>query len=110
MQATSSNHALSRLNRNWGPQEIAEFERLSAAAASAAGVAGYKSLARVMSALFTTQGAAWGTQGSDRFDGGRARRQRFRQRLHRPQRLRRFCKRPRASKGTKFCRARNILS
>ena len=54
--------ALSRLKRNWGPQEIAEFERLAAAAADAAGVAGYKSLARVMSALFTTQGAAWGTK------------------------------------------------
>jgi hypothetical protein len=54
--------ALSRLNRNWGPQEIAEFERLSAAAANAAAVAAYKSLARVMSALFTTHGAAWGTK------------------------------------------------
>jgi hypothetical protein len=54
--------ALSRLTRNWGPQEIAEFEQLSASATNAAGVAGYKSLARVMSALFTTQGAAWGTK------------------------------------------------
>jgi hypothetical protein len=54
--------ALSRLDRDWGPQEIQEFERLSVVAANAAGVAGYKSLARVMSALFTTQGAAWGTQ------------------------------------------------
>jgi hypothetical protein len=54
--------ALSRLSRNWGPQETAEFERLAAAAPGAAGAAGYKSLARVMSALFTTQGAAWGTK------------------------------------------------
>ena len=54
--------ALSRLNRNWGPQEIAEFDRLSAAAANAAAAAGFKSLARVLSALFTTQGAAWGTK------------------------------------------------
>jgi hypothetical protein len=54
--------ALARLNRNWGPQEIAEFEQLSACAADAAGVASYKSLARVMLALFTTQGAAWGTK------------------------------------------------
>jgi hypothetical protein len=54
--------ALSRLHRNWGLQEIAEFEKMAAAAANAAGVAGYKSLARVMSALFTTQGAAWGTK------------------------------------------------
>jgi hypothetical protein len=54
--------ALSRLSRNWGPQEIAEFEKLAAAAGNAAAVAGYKSLARVLSALFTTQGAAWGTK------------------------------------------------
>jgi hypothetical protein len=54
--------ALSRLKRNWGLQEIAEFERLAAATTNAAGVAGYKSLARVMAALFTTQGAAWGTR------------------------------------------------
>ncbi|HEY6619859.1 MAG TPA: hypothetical protein VIY68_09960 [Steroidobacteraceae bacterium] len=66
--------ALSHLGRNWGPQEIAEFEKLAASAASAASgssgasaaagpsVAGYKSLARVLSALFTTQGAAWGTK------------------------------------------------
>jgi hypothetical protein len=54
--------ALSCLNRNWGPQEIADFERLSVAAANPAAVAGYKSLARVLSALFATQGAAWGTK------------------------------------------------
>ena len=54
--------ALSRLKRNWGPQEIADFERLSVAADNAAAVAAYKSLARVLSALFTTQGAAWGTK------------------------------------------------
>jgi hypothetical protein len=54
--------ALSRLNRNWGPEEIAQIERRAAESATAAGVAGYKSLARVMSALFTTQGAAWGTK------------------------------------------------
>jgi hypothetical protein len=54
--------ALSRLGRNWGPQEIAEFEKSAAAGANAAAVAGYKSLARVLSALFTTQGAAWGTK------------------------------------------------
>jgi hypothetical protein len=53
---------LSRLGRNWGPAEIAEFERSAAAAGNAAGVAGYKSLARVMAALFTAQGAAWGTK------------------------------------------------
>jgi len=54
--------ALSRLKRNWGPQEIADFERLSVATDNAAAVAAYKSLARVLSALFTTQGAAWGTK------------------------------------------------
>jgi len=54
--------AVSRLNRNWGPPEIADFERLSAEAADAAAVAAYKSLARVTSALFTTQGSAWGTK------------------------------------------------
>ena len=54
--------ALSHLSRNWGPQEITEFEKLAAAGGNAAAVAGYKSLARVLSALFTTQGAAWGTK------------------------------------------------
>jgi len=54
--------ALLRLKRNWGPPEIADFERLSVAADRGAAVAGYKSLARVLSALFTTQGAAWGTK------------------------------------------------
>jgi hypothetical protein len=54
--------ALSRLSRNWGPQEITEFEKLAATAADTAAAAGYKSLARVLSALFTMQGAAWGTK------------------------------------------------
>jgi hypothetical protein len=54
--------ALSHVNRNWGPEEIAEFERLAGVTGNAAGAAGYKSLARVMAALFTTQGAAWGTK------------------------------------------------
>jgi hypothetical protein len=54
--------ALSHLSRNWGPQEITEIEKLAAAAGNAAAIAGYKSLARVLSALFTTQGAAWGTK------------------------------------------------
>jgi hypothetical protein len=53
---------LSRLGRNWGPQEIAECERMAATAGNAAAVAGYRGLARVMAALFTTQGAAWGTK------------------------------------------------
>ncbi len=57
--------ALAHLGRNWGPPQIAEFEKLAAGAAASANapaVAGYKSLARVLSALFTVQGAAWGTK------------------------------------------------
>jgi len=55
--------ALSGLGRRaWGPAEIAEFERLANAADGAAARAGYKSLARVMSGLFATQGDAWGTK------------------------------------------------
>ncbi len=57
--------ALAHLSRNWGPQEIAELEKSAAVAAlgaDAAALAAYKSLARVLSALFTTQGAAWGTK------------------------------------------------
>ncbi|HEX3913075.1 MAG TPA: hypothetical protein VHW71_06175 [Steroidobacteraceae bacterium] len=54
--------ALSRLSRNWGPAEIAELEAHGGACADAAGVAAYKSLARVMSALFATNGIAWGTR------------------------------------------------
>jgi hypothetical protein len=53
--------ALARLSRNWGPQEISDFERLSAATTAAA-ASGYKALARVMAALFALQGAAWGTK------------------------------------------------
>jgi hypothetical protein len=54
--------ALSRLKRDWGPEEITEIERLAAASVDAAGAAAYKSLARVLSGLFATQGAAWGTK------------------------------------------------
>jgi hypothetical protein len=54
--------ALSRLKRNWGPEEITEIERLAATSVDAAAAAAYKSLARVLSGLFTTQGAAWGTK------------------------------------------------
>jgi hypothetical protein len=54
--------ALSRTGRAWGPAEIAEFEALANASEGAAARAGYRSLARVMSALFATQGEAWGTK------------------------------------------------
>jgi hypothetical protein len=53
---------LLRLKRNWGPEEITEIERLAAASVDAPCAAAYKSLARVLSGLFTTQGAAWGTK------------------------------------------------
>jgi hypothetical protein len=55
--------ALSALGRRaWGPEEIMEFEHSANAAEGAAARAGYKSLARVMSGLFATQGDAWGTK------------------------------------------------
>jgi hypothetical protein len=59
--------ALKRLPRSWGPVQIAEFERLAVAAAGGGGggtgaePAAYRALARTMSALFATQGHAWGT-------------------------------------------------
>ncbi|HEY2781042.1 MAG TPA: hypothetical protein VGI90_09700 [Steroidobacteraceae bacterium] len=54
--------ALSSLHRNWGPDEIDEFDRLAAESpGSAAGIA-HRHLARAMSALFATQGTAWGTK------------------------------------------------
>jgi hypothetical protein len=53
--------ALNGLPREWGPAEIAELERRAAAAPGPAAVSAYKSLARVMSGLFATQGFAWGT-------------------------------------------------
>jgi hypothetical protein len=54
--------ALNGLPREWGPAEIAALERRGAAAREPAAVSAYKSLARVMSALFATQGFAWGTK------------------------------------------------
>jgi hypothetical protein len=53
--------ALLRLPRGWGPVHIAEFERAAAATAGSEAAA-YKALARTMSALFATQGEAWGTK------------------------------------------------
>jgi len=53
--------ALLRLRSDWGPEQIAGFERLAGATDSAAAAA-YRALARVMSALFATQGQAWGTK------------------------------------------------
>jgi hypothetical protein len=53
--------ALSTLGREWGPVEIAGFERIAAGAGEPEATA-YKTLARVMSALFAAQGHAWGTR------------------------------------------------
>ena len=54
--------ALLHLRGGWGPEHIAEFERLAAAAGDSAPAAAYRALARTMSALFATQGHAWGTK------------------------------------------------
>jgi hypothetical protein len=48
--------------RGWGPPCIAACERLAAASEDAQQTIVYRSLARVMSALFATQGHAWGTR------------------------------------------------
>jgi len=48
-------------DRAWGPGEIARFEQMAAAADPLRAVA-CRALARVMSALFTTHGNAWGNR------------------------------------------------
>ena len=45
----------------WGPKEISDFERMAVSTDDPLERAGYRALARVMSALFTTHGRAWGT-------------------------------------------------
>src|SRR5882757_5697370 len=45
----------------WGPGEISDCERMAIGTDDPLLRAGYRALARVMSALFTTQGRAWGT-------------------------------------------------
>jgi hypothetical protein len=45
----------------WGPSEISDCERLAINTGDPLLRAGYRALARVMSALFTTHGRAWGT-------------------------------------------------
>ena len=47
---------------DWGPPQIAACERVAAAAADASQGAAYRSLARVMAALFATHGCAWGAR------------------------------------------------
>ena len=47
---------------DWGPAEISACERMANHTGDPLQRAGYRALARVMSALFTTQGRAWGTR------------------------------------------------
>ena len=54
--------ALLRMGRGWGPEHIAEFERLAVSSDDSIEAAAYKALARTMCALFATQGHAWGTK------------------------------------------------
>lgn len=46
---------------SWGPEQISGFDREAAATDEPLKRAAYRALARVMSALFTTHGRAWGT-------------------------------------------------
>jgi len=48
--------------RGWGPQHIADCERSAALESDSRQRIAYRTLARVMSALFATQGHAWGTR------------------------------------------------
>jgi len=50
------------LDRGWGPAEIARFEQLAISASDPRQALVFRTLARVMSALFTTHGHAWGTR------------------------------------------------
>ena len=50
------------VDRGWGPRQIAECERLAGSSVDPRQKIVYRTLARVMSALFATQGHAWGTR------------------------------------------------
>lgn len=54
--------ALSNLGRDWGPEQIAAFERSGSAAGDRIEAAAFKSVARTLCALFATQGRPWGTR------------------------------------------------
>lgn len=54
--------AVTAADRSWGPGEIARLEQLASAAAEPLQAIVCRTLGRVMSALFTTHGAAWGTR------------------------------------------------
>jgi hypothetical protein len=57
-----ANHAGPQVSTTgWGPQQIADYERQAAATDDPLKRAAYRALVRVMSALFTTNGRAWGT-------------------------------------------------
>ncbi|MGB6354004.1 MAG: hypothetical protein WBF21_08515, partial [Steroidobacteraceae bacterium] len=47
---------------SWGPRHIADCERLAASSEDSRQKVAYRALARVMSALFATQGHAWGSR------------------------------------------------
>ena len=49
-------------DRGWDPERIAACERIASAASDPLQKIAHRSLARVMSAVFTTQGLAWGTR------------------------------------------------
>jgi hypothetical protein len=49
-------------DRGWGPSQIADCERCASLSGDSQQRVVYRSLGRVMSALFTTQGHAWGTR------------------------------------------------
>ena len=48
--------------RDWGPGHIAEYERRAASGGDSQQRTAYRSLTRVLSALFATHGQAWGTR------------------------------------------------
>src|SRR6266403_4881154 len=50
------------VDHGWGPRHIADFERRAALATDPQQRIVYRTLARVMSGLFATQGHAWGTR------------------------------------------------
>jgi hypothetical protein len=50
------------VDRGWGPRHIADCERLAGSGTDPQQKIVYRTLARVMSALFATQGNAWGTR------------------------------------------------
>jgi hypothetical protein len=50
------------VDRGWGPRHIADCERLADCAVDPRQKIVYRTLARLMSALFATQGQAWGTR------------------------------------------------